>query len=326
MTQQQESTAVEQGPFQFIEQVFTENTGGGCMVDFIELKTGQVVGLNDECVVLYPSMVAYREGAVEDFDGFRMFYRPEASTLINRPRIGTYTDEIFSEATVDLVALDTGEVLGIDGGHVCLYANMGAAFSGAPNSVIATIELNVEVPKEGQWFQSIDPAFKGTVMVTKVSDSHVHYEGDAEGYAAISQFFKQYRPDQMTAHGSAQPELPSTIALTLSECFPEADCSSLKVPAEPSPTANEPEVEIRKVLVLSTGHLTKRTCLEFKSWPFIADFEEGCYFYVGEEPESYTDAPEDLRGVLAFAKRHGCTEVKFDQDADQIPQLPFFEW
>lgn len=328
MTQQQESiaAAAEQGPFQFIKQVFTENTGGGCMVDFIELKTGQVIGLNDECVVLYPSMVAYREGTVEDFDGFRMFYRPEASTLVDRPRLGTYTDEIFSEATVDLVALDTGEVLGIDGGNVCLYANMGAAFSGAPNSVIATIELNMEVPKEGQWFQSIDPAFEGTVMVTKVSDSHVHYEGDAEGYAAISQFFKQYRPVQTTGESLAMRDETWSINTKPDGSIVEADTGALIVPPETNPTANEPEVEIRKVLVLATGHLTKRTCLEFKSWPFIADFEEGCYFYVGEEPESYTDAPEDLRCVLAFAKRHGCTEVKFDQDADQIPQLPWFEW
>lgn len=259
---QQESTvSSEQGSFQFVEQVFTENTGGGCMVDFIELKTGQVIGLNDECVVLYPSMGAYREGTVEDFDGFRMFYRPEASTIIDKPRLGAYTDAIVAEATVDLVVLETGEVLGIDGGSVCLYANMDAAFSGAPDSVIATIELHGEEPKAGQWFQSIDP------------DASIR--------------------------------------------------SSARVCAD---EANGAEPEIRKVLVLSTNHLTKHTCLEYKSWPYIADFEEGCYFYVGDEPGSYTDAPEELRRVLMFAKQYGCTEVKFDRDADVLDNLPCFEW
>ncbi len=39
---------------QFVERVFTENTGGGCMVDLIILKDGRVIGLYDEVVVLYP--------------------------------------------------------------------------------------------------------------------------------------------------------------------------------------------------------------------------------------------------------------------------------
>ncbi len=130
--------------------------------------------------------------------------------------------------------------------------------------------------------------------------------------ASMAMFFKQYRPAQMTAEGTAGIS-DSSIKTTLNACFPEASLS-----------VTEPE--IRKVLVLSTNHLTKHTCLEYKSWPFIADFEEGCYFYVGDEPESYTDAPEELRQVLTFAKHYGCTEVKFDRDADVLDHLPCFEW
>lgn len=85
-------------------------------------------------------------------------------------------------------------------------------------------------------------------------------------------------------------------------------------------------LEIRKVLVLSTGHLTKATCLNYKDWPKIADFEEGCYFYVGDEPNLYADAPADLQSVLEFARQLGCIEVKFDQDAGRIEQLPWFDW
>ena len=301
-TQQQEPNAeTDQRPFVFVKRVFTKDTGGGCLVDFVELKTGQIIGLNDECVVLYPNMDAFYTGDDGDFDGFGMFYRPDVPTIVEKPRMGAYTDDIVSEETLDIVVLDTGEVLGVDSESVCLYANMDALFSAAPNCVLAKIPLVGEVPVVGGHYQSTDIDFQGTVEVTKVSDSLVHYKGDAVGYASIAQFFKQYRPVEMTGEGSAATN--ETVA-----------------------TAIVHELEIRKVLVLSTNHLTKHTCLDYKSWPFIADFEEGCYFYVGDNPESHTDAPEDLRGVLAFAKRHGCIEVKFDRDADPIPQLPRFEW
>lgn len=84
--------------------------------------------------------------------------------------------------------------------------------------------------------------------------------------------------------------------------------------------------EIRKVLVLSTGHLTKATCLSYTEWPFISSFEQGCYFYVGDEPNLYPNAPGDLQNVLEFARRNGCIEVKFDRDAERIAALPWFDW
>ena len=90
---------------------------------------------------------------------------------------------------------------------------------------------------------------------------------------------------------------------------------------------HEAKLEIRKVLVLGTGHLTKDTCLEYKTWPFIADYDEGCYFYVGDAGAGgVSGAPEDLRVVLAFAQEQGCIEIKFDRDGDRIAQLPWFDW
>jgi hypothetical protein len=41
---------------EYIAQITTENAGGGSMVDFIHLKDGRVIGLNDEYAVLYASM------------------------------------------------------------------------------------------------------------------------------------------------------------------------------------------------------------------------------------------------------------------------------
>jgi hypothetical protein len=43
----------------YIDRVFTENTGGGTMVDFVQLKDGRILGINDEFVVLYESLEAF---------------------------------------------------------------------------------------------------------------------------------------------------------------------------------------------------------------------------------------------------------------------------
>jgi len=55
----------------YIDSVFTENTGGGCVVDFVELKDGRVLGISDEYLCVYES--------------FDKFY--EASGLENLPTI-----------------------------------------------------------------------------------------------------------------------------------------------------------------------------------------------------------------------------------------------
>lgn len=39
----------------YIDSVFTENTGGGCVVDFVELKDGRVLGISDEYLCVYES-------------------------------------------------------------------------------------------------------------------------------------------------------------------------------------------------------------------------------------------------------------------------------
>jgi hypothetical protein len=41
---------------EYIAQITSENTGGGCIVDFVHLKDGRILGINDEYMVLYDSM------------------------------------------------------------------------------------------------------------------------------------------------------------------------------------------------------------------------------------------------------------------------------
>jgi hypothetical protein len=39
-----------------IEKVTTLATGGNCDVDFVHLPDGRVIGINEDCIVLYASM------------------------------------------------------------------------------------------------------------------------------------------------------------------------------------------------------------------------------------------------------------------------------
>ena len=40
----------------FIDKVTAYETGGGCPVDFVLLKSGRVLGISGDCVVLYDNM------------------------------------------------------------------------------------------------------------------------------------------------------------------------------------------------------------------------------------------------------------------------------
>jgi hypothetical protein len=43
----------------FVDGITTENTGGGCMVDFVELQDGRCLGINEDVVCLYPSRACF---------------------------------------------------------------------------------------------------------------------------------------------------------------------------------------------------------------------------------------------------------------------------
>ncbi len=128
---------------QFVERVFTENTGGGCMVDLIILKDGRVIGLYDEVVVLYPTTMSFYVGYEEGNHVFPTIWRPKKETApgMETPKLGTYIDGITVEYTVDLLTLDTGEILGIDAESVCLYENETVLMEGEPDSGIRRLSL-----------------------------------------------------------------------------------------------------------------------------------------------------------------------------------------
>ena len=43
----------------YIEKIETENTGGGCMCDYVHLKDGTILIISEDCVGLYPNFDAY---------------------------------------------------------------------------------------------------------------------------------------------------------------------------------------------------------------------------------------------------------------------------
>ena len=47
--------------YEFIKEIQTHETGGNCPVDLVVLKDGRVIGINEECAVLYPSLDAFYE-------------------------------------------------------------------------------------------------------------------------------------------------------------------------------------------------------------------------------------------------------------------------
>jgi hypothetical protein len=45
----------------YIESITTEDTGGNCLIDFVQLKNGKVLGIDGDCIVLYDSMEDFWE-------------------------------------------------------------------------------------------------------------------------------------------------------------------------------------------------------------------------------------------------------------------------
>ena len=49
----------------YIEKIETMQVGGGMEVDFVHLKNGMVIGVNDECIVLYKDIEHFGDGQNE---------------------------------------------------------------------------------------------------------------------------------------------------------------------------------------------------------------------------------------------------------------------
>jgi len=64
-----DATEIKEFEATYIDHISTRHTGGGCMVDLVHLKSGHVIGITDESVVVYPS-----ESSFDDPDNFDSRY------------------------------------------------------------------------------------------------------------------------------------------------------------------------------------------------------------------------------------------------------------
>lgn len=107
-------------------------------------------------------------------------------------------------------------------------------------------------------------------------------------------------------------------------------------------------MEITKMLVLSTAHLSNDTCNRYLhrqhdlSTPGVVAFEKLSYGSPVRDPDSYgwfvhvpdeaalpdwpTDMPLELRSAIHVARRESCGWIMFDRDGDTIDELPTYDW
>lgn len=95
----------------FVEKLETAHTGGGCMLDLLHLVDGRVLGVNDECVVLYPSYDAYQHGDADGNFDFPLVERAPLPDVVALPRAAAFIDDWQAREDADVFALATGESL-----------------------------------------------------------------------------------------------------------------------------------------------------------------------------------------------------------------------
>jgi hypothetical protein len=93
-------------------------------------------------------------------------------------------------------------------------------------------------------------------------------------------------------------------------------------------------LEIKPFLTLSTAHITQDSSEYLQAstgdnspnrdGPAVGDWPYGYFIYCDEEP--LPDWPEDVRAVMAFARKHGCEYLLLDRDADTTEELPQYDW
>jgi hypothetical protein len=54
---------------EYVRSVSSWDSGGGIMVDIVELADGRVLGITDESVVLYPNLDALQDGEANNEAG-----------------------------------------------------------------------------------------------------------------------------------------------------------------------------------------------------------------------------------------------------------------
>lgn len=90
-------------------------------------------------------------------------------------------------------------------------------------------------------------------------------------------------------------------------------------------------MELAKMLVLSTAHLSEQTARDWMAvcpWTCFEKGDYGWFMYVCDDV-AITEAeavPLEVRSAIHVAKREGCEWIMWDCDASCIDELPQYEW
>ena len=97
---------------------------------------------------------------------------------------------------------------------------------------------------------------------------------------------------------------------------------------------NKPE--IKKVLVISTGHLTREVNEVMERGGGIGIiYEDVDYGYIIRMPSDFEewkeetnldDVPKCIMDIVSLTRSLGCDWCNLDCDGEKSPNLPFFEW
>ena len=95
-----------------------------------------------------------------------------------------------------------------------------------------------------------------------------------------------------------------------------------------------PNITILRVPTISTGHLTEEVAAQLTNqgdknpWCPCAEWDYGFFLYL-EEPEARgEETPQCLLDIRDWLRAEGFTDcwVRLDCDADQVPNLPAYNW
>lgn len=89
-------------------------------------------------------------------------------------------------------------------------------------------------------------------------------------------------------------------------------------------------MEIYKMMVMSTGHISKETAelLDRDNVGVVVypKAEYGWFIVVSDWWDIEQTIPEDLKQCLAYAEKNGCDWLCLDYDAELYPDIPSYNW
>lgn len=93
-------------------------------------------------------------------------------------------------------------------------------------------------------------------------------------------------------------------------------------------------LEIEKMIVISTAHIKKKTADILETAALDLDvlgsitvyLKEGLGYYIYFNPEHLDEIPNDLRKCIEFAVKNGCTVLCLERDGQIVDDLPEYDW